>query len=122
MTRRARYTVIGVADKPKVRFARTLRVEQTSAEDLLWAELRGRRLGVKFRRQHPIDHFILDFYCPARRLAVEVDGSSHEGRESHDRQRDEVLADLGIVVMRVTDEDVRRDLGGVLRRIREAID
>lgn len=86
----------------------------------MWVALRREALGVKFRRQHPIGPFILDFYCPEQRLAVEVDGAVHDADEQaeHDRRRTRWLAGQGIRVIRCTNEEVRDSLDGVLAWIR----
>ena len=79
-------------------FARRMRREATDAERKLWSILRASRLAeFKFRRQHPLAGFILDFYCPARHLAVELDGGQHGDDEqaAYDRRRTEVLGTLG---------------------------
>jgi very-short-patch-repair endonuclease len=84
----------------------------TLPEVLLWQDLRnGRCGGLKFRRQHPIGPYILDFYCAEMRLAVEVDGAVHEQKEQavHDAQRDAWLAERGIRVMRFAARDVLAD-------------
>ncbi len=97
--------------------ARRLRRELTLPEIALWAALRGRRLkGLRFRRQHPIGPYILDFYCDERRLAVEVDGQMHDQPDAlrHDARRDEWLAAKGIRVHRMGASDVLDDLGAVL--------
>ena len=86
-------------------------------EARLWSRLRARRLeGCKFRRQHPCGAFILDFYCAAARLAVEVDGESHNDPDqiAHDRRRTRWLAARGIRVVRIAAVDVRDELDGVL--------
>ncbi|HET6763244.1 MAG TPA: endonuclease domain-containing protein [Longimicrobiaceae bacterium] len=102
--------------------ARELREEETVAERVLWAELRNRGLGgLRFRRQHAIERFVLDFYCPAARLAVEVDGGAHAGREEHDAARDEALRTLGCETLRFTNREVITTLAAVLDRIREAV-
>src|SRR5947207_10375074 len=75
--------------------ARALRRKMTLPEVILWQELRGGKLkGLQFRRQHPIGPYILDFFCPAARLAIEIDGSSHENEQQfrHDERRDRWLA------------------------------
>jgi very-short-patch-repair endonuclease len=100
--------------------ARDLRREMTRAEAVLWEALRGRRLaGLKFRRQHAIGTSVLDFCCPTARLVIEVDGGVHEADEvaAHDRARDEQFTAAGYTVLRVRNEDVFRDLPGVLDRI-----
>jgi very-short-patch-repair endonuclease len=94
----------------------------TLPEVALWRELRGGRLkGCRFRRQHPVGPYILDFYCPAVRLAVEIDGAVHEGaaQARHDTHRDQWLRYNGITVLRVAASDVLGDekLETVLRHI-----
>jgi very-short-patch-repair endonuclease len=98
--------------------AKGLRKEMTSAERQLWNGLRGWKLA-KFRRQHPLDRFILDFYCPAHRLCIEVDGSVHdtENQRERDAARDEALAAAGIRTLRIRNEEVLTDIRAVLRRI-----
>ncbi|WP_420127403.1 endonuclease domain-containing protein [Longimicrobium sp.] len=98
-----------------------LRQEATPAEKLLWEALRAGRLdGHKFRRQHPLGRFILDFYCAKSRLCVEVDGEVHEKQRIRDMARDATLFSHGIVTRRFTNEQVFRDLPGVLDAIRTA--
>jgi very-short-patch-repair endonuclease len=80
-----------------------LRKSTTKPEQLLWSILRGRQLdGLKFRRQHPLEPYIVDFYCADAKLIVELDGESHNGREDFDKRRSEFLAGLGLIVFRVT--------------------
>ncbi len=101
-------------------FARSLRRQPTPAEKLLWDRLRGSRLNcAKFRRQVPFDRYVLDFYCHAAKLAVELDGKQHEWFSDYDAARTEVLERLGVRVVRFTNEEIRDDLDGVLARIRE---
>ncbi len=89
--------------------AHALRRKMTLPEVLLWQELRGGKLnGLQSRRQHPIGPYILDFFCPAARLAVEVDGRAHDEAEqvTHDQRRHEWLAGEGITVMRIAAVDI----------------
>ncbi len=100
-------------------FARRLRRASTSAEDILWARLRGSRFhGAKFRRQVPIDRYVVDFCCHAARLIVEIDGVQHEWQAAYDDGRTHTLESAGFNVLRFTNEDLRNDLDGVLQRIR----
>ncbi len=104
---------------------RELRRRYTLAEQLLWALLRNRQLnGFKFRRQHPLNGFILDFYCHEARLAVEVDGGGHGlGRQAHyDQHRTQVIEAEGIRVMRFWNYQVMDSLEDVLRIILEALE
>ncbi|MBU1346567.1 MAG: endonuclease domain-containing protein [Alphaproteobacteria bacterium] len=101
--------------------ARVLRRSLTPPEARLWVCLRGRQLaGLKFRRQHPVGVFVLDFYCAEARLAVEVDGQQHGDaeRSEHDRRRTVWLATQGISVLRIAAEDLRVNLDGILTWIR----
>jgi very-short-patch-repair endonuclease len=103
-----------------VALARQLRKKQTPAEQILWARLRDRRLaGLKFRRQHPIDKFIADFYCHEARLVVEVDGVVHREKNQVERDalRTEALRQFGLSVVRVTNTEVETALREVLSRI-----
>ena len=81
--------------------ARALRRNMTLPEGLLWQELRKRPEGFKFRRQHPIGRYIVDFYCPTARLVVEVDGLSHEmgSAPERDQRRDLLLREQGLHVL-----------------------
>lgn len=100
--------------------AKELRHNPTWAERKLWSRLRGGRLcGFKFRRQHPLGRYVLDFYCASGKLAVEVDGDPHgiPPQHDHDSGRDEFMEALGIKTMRFWNEDVRTNLEGVLESI-----
>ena len=85
-----------------------MRGRQTDAEAAVWWLLRNRNLGVKFRRQHPIGRFVLDFYCPELRLAIEVDGNQHaaDAARTRDAARSEALRHQGIRVVRFTNREV----------------
>lgn len=80
-------------------------------------------LGYKFRRQHGIDHYIVDFYCPEKRLAIEVDGVTHSSPEErdYDRERENLIKTYGIKFVRVTNADVYKNLDGVLIFIGEEL-
>jgi Uncharacterized protein conserved in bacteria len=98
--------------------AQQLRQEQTPSEALLWQHLRAHRFGgYKFRRQHPIGRFIVDFYCAERRLIIELDGPIHERQREYDRIRDERLRQQGYTIFRVTNEELVTDMNGVLERL-----
>jgi very-short-patch-repair endonuclease len=98
--------------------ARDLRQRQTSAEEILWDALRGRRLdGLKFRRQHPVGPFVLDFCCVERRLAIELDGEVHATQADRDAEREKLLAATGFRILRFPNEAIRRDLLLVLKTI-----
>ena len=104
--------------------SRELRHESTPAEQTLWRYLRDRRMrGFKFRRQHPIERFILDFYCEDLKLAIEVDGGGHlePEQEQYDVARTQTLNDLGIQVLRFWNNDVLERTDLVLEEIHNAI-
>jgi very-short-patch-repair endonuclease len=91
--------------------AKALRREATTPERLLWWCLRRRLPGrPKFRRQHPIEPYVVDFYCAEARLAVELDGESHDGRGAYDAQRTQLLRERGVSVLRVSNDDVIDDV------------
>lgn len=101
---------------------RELRARQTEAERCLWNALRNRQLaGWKFRRQHQLGPYIVDFVCLAARLVVEVDGPVHEQQQEYDQYRDEYLRALGYTVLRFENHDVFDDLPRVLERIHRAL-
>lgn len=96
----------------------------TDAETFLWQHLMKRQLqGCKFRRQYSVGKYILDFYCPMRRLCIKVDGSIHERIEikEYDRIREEYITSLNIKVLRFTNEIVFNDISTVLSQISVAL-
>ena len=98
--------------------ARELRRDMTAEEKILWEAIRNHRLScLKFRPQHPVGRFVLDFYCAEIRLVVEVDGSSHSGRGEHDQARTEALATHGYAVIRFSNDEIVSHLPSVLLRI-----
>ncbi|HAF48068.1 MAG TPA: hypothetical protein DCL08_02370 [Anaerolineaceae bacterium] len=102
------------------KLARNLRKNQTDAEQILWSKLRSRELsGFKFRRQHPIDNYILDFYCNEAQLAIEIDGGQHAEKENikMDDQRTALLNQKGIRVIRYWNNDVLENTDEVLEDI-----
>jgi very-short-patch-repair endonuclease len=102
----------------KLRRAKELRSGMTNEEVILWDRLRTNRLaGLHFRRQQVIDGFIVDFYCQAVRLVIEIDGGVHEGQVEYDAERDRVLAARGLRILRIRNEEVEEDIGRVLKRI-----
>jgi very-short-patch-repair endonuclease len=103
--------------------ARKLRKSVTTAEERAWWLLRNRRLmGLKFRRQHPIGKFVVDFYCSQSRLAVELDGSVHAqpSQARKDAGKNAYLKRLGIRVLRLPNGMVVEDPDSFLRKVREA--
>jgi len=98
-----------------------LRRAATGPEKLLWSVLRGRQLaGLKFRRQHPIEPYIVDFYCASCELVIELDGESHDGRQEYDARREKFLRSLGLNILRISNDDVIYNLEGVATAIYRA--
>ena len=101
-----------------IRKARNLRVALTDVERLLWTYLRGRRLrNFKFRRQQPIGGYIVDFVCVETRLVIELDGGQHSEQVTQDAHRTAMLAKNGFRVMRFRNDEVLKNLEGVLEEI-----
>ena len=101
-----------------------LRNNMTNEEILLWSRLKKRQFkNIKFRRQHSIDHYILDFYAPEIKLAIEIDGGQHFKPEKieYDNNRDQFLKAAGIKVIRFTNGDIRKNLSGVLLKLQNII-
>lgn len=105
-----------------VEIAREFRKAPTRGEKILWQALRGKKLdGIKFRRQQPVGYFVVDFYNSVYRLVVELDGPVHGSQKKIDRARQEILEELGLVVLRVKSEVVERDLPLALDMIRKSV-
>jgi len=108
------------------KLAKELRNNSTESEKLFWKELRGRRLsGYKFLRQHPIiykgnltryNFFIADYYCDQKKTIIELDGPIHESSEDYDEFRDRELAEIGLCVIRIRNEELK-NMKKVLERI-----
>ncbi|HCA66949.1 MAG: hypothetical protein UW40_C0013G0002 [Parcubacteria group bacterium GW2011_GWF2_44_17] len=99
---------------------RKLRNNSPKAESILWYRLKGKQLkGYKFRRQYGIGNYIIDFYVPKAKLAIEIDGESHIGKpvEMRDNKRQEFIEFLGISCLRFTNWDVYENIDGVLEEI-----
>ena len=100
--------------------AKTLRKNMTFSEVILWNHLKRKQMrGYDFDRQRPIDEYIVDFYCKALMLAIEIDGSTHEGERAwkKDQARQRRLESLGVRFLRFHDGDVKNNLDAVLRTI-----
>lgn len=103
--------------------ARELCHPQTPAEATFWCALRNRNFGYKFRRQHPIGPFIIDFYCAEVKLCIEVDGSSHfeENKQEYDAARTAYLESHGYHMFRCTNDDNRYNIHAVIAEIENSI-
>lgn len=109
-----------IYDSKLKEYARTLRKSMTKQEIILWNRLRGRQiLGIKFLRQKPFGIYILDFYAPQIKLAIELDGSQHyeEANSNNDHQRNINLARNGITTLRYSNNDINFNLKSVLEDI-----
>ena len=106
----------------KSQISRTLRKNQTPQESKLWYNLRNRELGnLKFRRQYKIGSYVVDFCCPSKKLAVEVDGGHHaeEFYQIKDREKKRYIKSQGYEVLRFWNSDIDDNLDGVLEKILE---
>jgi adenine-specific DNA-methyltransferase len=114
--------VRGQVSEKREPYARNLRRSQTNAERRLWFLLRDRRLaGFKFRRQHPLGPFIVDFCCTEARVIVELDGGQHALSRDNDATRSRYLEGEGYRVLRFWNNEVLGNTSGVLERIVEAL-
>ncbi len=107
-------------NKSKLLFRRReLRHKQTQEEKILWEVIRNRKLGFKFRRQYSVGGYVLDFYCPEVKLAIELDGSQHFEKENleYDEDRTDYLEVLGCIVLRFKNKEINENLEKVLSTI-----
>jgi len=101
-------------------YSRQLRKDMTEAEKLVWAKIRGKQLkDVQFYRQKPLGNFIVDFYCAKANLVIELDGGQHftEEGEAKDIKRDDYLKQLGLKVLRFSDNEVFENIEGIIEKI-----
>jgi len=94
-----------------------LRKNQTPQEIILWAHLRRNKYGCKFKRQYSVGSYILDFYSPKNKLAIEIDGSQHLQNKEYDKERSEYLLTLGIRVIRFWNNEINLNIDGVINKI-----
>jgi len=106
----------------KILLARQLRKKQTGAEYVMWEALRSRKIGAKFRRQHPIKGFIVDFYCPERRLAIEVDGRIHKKQVAYDKMRENIIKSVGVNILRFSNTEAVFKTAKVINSIKKYLD
>jgi very-short-patch-repair endonuclease len=120
----ARKTMHGIAKPSIFRNAHALRIKSTEAEKILWEYLRNKRLeGIKFRRQHPKDNYVLDFFANKLKLLIEIDGPYHQDQsmQFQDMDRDHNLALSNIVILRFTNDQVFDSIDLVVETIRSTI-
>ena len=104
---------------------RYLRKNMPKSEVLLWTKLKNRQMhGERFLRQYGVDQYILDFYCPRLKLAIEADGDSHFviGAEDYDKARQEYIESFGIEFLRFKNEDVYKNIDGVCQTVYDKIE
>jgi very-short-patch-repair endonuclease len=101
------------------RKAEELRNNMTEAERLLWEKLRNNQLGVRFKPQHPIEHFIADFYCHSAKLVIELDGEIHEQQKEYDIGREAEMEKYDIKVIRFKNHEVLENVDSIVERIRD---
>ncbi len=107
---------------PKLKaYARELRNNSTLAEVLLWQKIKQRALGFQFHRQVPLLEYIVDFYCHELQLAIEIDGNSHEYKYEYDARRQGLLEKQGIVFIRFSDMEVKKNMFSVILVLEETI-
>ena len=96
-----------------------MRKNATPQEIILWSRLKSKQLGCKFRRQHSIGRYIVDFYCPEHKLIIEIDGSQHKSEEAckYDKERTEYLEKLGLQVIRFWNNEINNNLEGTILKI-----
>jgi very-short-patch-repair endonuclease len=102
-----------------IELAKDMRHKMTEAEERLWLAINKRQInGLKFRRQHPVSRYILDFYCYEKQLAIEVDGEVHIKQKDNDNYRDEFLRSTGIRTIRISNEEIMNNLNAVIEKIK----
>jgi very-short-patch-repair endonuclease len=94
-----------------------LRRTQTPQETILWSKLRNNQLGFKFKRQYSVGAYVLDFYCPLKKLAIEIDGSQHIENKEYDLERSSYLSVFNIKVIRFWNNEINTNIDGVILKI-----
>lgn len=108
---------------PKLKeYARQLRNNSTLSEVLFWQRIKGKAYGIEFHRQVPLNEYIVDFYCHEIKLAIEIDGNSHDTKYDYDCKRQNRLENLGVHFIRFTDLDVKKELFSVLLALKSKIE
>ncbi|WP_454989833.1 endonuclease domain-containing protein [Capnocytophaga sputigena] len=108
---------------PKLReFAKQLRNNSTLSEVLLWKQIKGKALGVEFKRQVPMLEYIVDFYCQEIGLAIEVDGNIHDFRYLEDTQRQQEIEKYGVIFIRFSNEEIKNNMFSVILSLESKIE
>jgi very-short-patch-repair endonuclease len=100
---------------------RKLRNNATLHERILWSKLKSSQLSYKFRRQHSMGKYIVDFYCPEKRLVIEIDGSQHFNDKQYDIEKDQYLENLNFTVLRFWNSDINTNIEGVIQKIQSCL-
>ena len=110
------------ASKETIQKAQSLRKKMTKAEKLMWDRLRRKQLkGKRFRRQHPINGYIVDFYCHESGLVIELDGKIHDYQIQNDNKRQKIIESYGLKVIRFRNEEIYRDINKIIDKIAEQL-
>ena len=108
---------------PKLReFAKQLRNNSTLSEVLLWKQIKGKALGVEFKRQVPMLEYIVDFYCQEIGLAIEIDGNIHDFRYLEDTQRQQEIEKYGVIFIRFSNEEIKNNMFSVILSLESKIE
>ena len=108
-------------DNKLKQIVKKLRKNQTVAENILWKELRNKKQGYKFRRQHPFPPYIVDFYCHEKNIILEIDGQIHKHYSLYDHAREKQLTKMGYKMLRFTNIEICRNLESVIQKIQEEL-
>src|SRR3989344_5599755 len=100
---------------------RELRKTSTPEEEILWKEIRNNKFGLRFRRQHSIGGYILDFYCFQARLIIEIDGKIHNVNREYDKNRDRYFTELGYTTLRIKNDEIHKNLTTILKEIKKTL-
>ena len=98
-----------------------IRTQSSKPEVILWNEIRNEKMGVKFRRQYSIQSYVVDFFCPEKRVAIEIDGKQHSKSQEYDQYRDQYLNALDITVLRFPSQRIFHNLKSVLIEIAKVV-
>ncbi len=109
--------------EPQKERRQKLRNDAPATEKIFWGFLKGEKLGRKFRRQFGVGTFVLDFYCPEAKLAIELDGASHDSEEArmYDHDRDRYLQQFGIRILRFKNNEIYDNIDGVIETIKRTL-
>ena len=102
--------------------AKLLRSKMTQSESILWEKLKGKQInGLRFRRQHPINIYIVDFYCHTQKLVIELDGEIHKSQIEYDNERTKDLNIYGLNIIRFHNYEIEEDIDNIISKIKNTI-